>query len=435
MVSAASSGKPVSGAVARLFLGVLAFKVILLFIVMPKISGLSGSAYAMDRFSDGYDMLASSLAQGYGYRFYPDTSLTLMREPGYPLFMAALFWVFGYGLTVVKLANLLLSCIGAYLVMLLSRRVGRGRYRYAEVIAPCLFLLHPGLIIAESRGGYEVMFVMFLLLFLWFLYRALDSGHVHLYIVSGLVLGAAMLVKSTVMFLPVFFLAYLLIFERARVRPLAALRNIALMGVAMALVMSPWVIRNYEVSGKFVPTASVFGVAAFTGSHICKNLAWDKRMQAIDTEAAHILTDRAKAEGYHFKGDYYRYFYSVDEELDFNSRIWKEVRDEYINSPLLFVNCATQNVFKFWFAGKSWTATGLNVILQLPYIALAVAGAVMAYRKGDGRDVGPLVLIILYYMAVHVAVHAQARYSVPVIPLVSILAALPLAALLRRKYI
>lgn len=430
-----TASKPVSKPILSVFVVIVVIKALLLLVILPKIAGISGSTYGLNNFSDEYDKLAWSLVQGQGYRFFPDTSLTLMREPGYPLFMAVLFWLFGYGLTVVKVANLLLSCVGAYLVMRISQRVCRGRYRYADVIAPCLFLLHPGLIISESRGGYEVLFIVLLLLFLWSLYRALDSGSALAYLVSGLVLGAAMLVKSTLMFLPAFILGYLLIFERARASTLSAFKNTILMLVAMAFVMSPWVMRNYEVSGQFVPTASVFGVAAFTGSHICKNLTLDKRMQAIDTEAAYILTDRAKAEGYHFKGDYYRYFYSVDEELEFNSKIWKEVRDEYLHSPLLFAKCATQNVFKFWFAGKSWMATGLNVVLQVPYVALALAGALMAYRKGGGRDVGPLVLVVLYYMAVHVAVHAQARYSVPVIPVVSILAAIPLAALLRRKYV
>ncbi len=425
----------ISKPILSVFVAIVALKALLLFVILPKIASTSGSTYGLNNFSDEYDKLAWSLVQGHGYRFFPDTSLTLMREPGYPLFMALLFWLFGYGLAVVKVANLLLSCFGAYLVMRISQRVCRGRYRYVDVIAPCLFLLHPGLLIAESRGGYEVLFIVLLLLFLWVLFRALDSGSALAYLASGLVLGTAMLVKSTLMFLPVFILGYLLIFERARTSTLSAIRNIILMLVAMALVMSPWVIRNYEVSGKFVPTASVFGVAAFTGSHICKNLTLDKRMQAVDTEAANMLTDRAKAGGYHFKGDYYRYFYSVGEELEFNSKIWKEVRDDYLHSPLLFAKCATQNVFKFWFAGKSWTATGLNAILQVPYIVLAVAGAVIAYRKGDGRNIGLLVLFILYYMAVHVAVHAQARYSIPVIPVVSILAAIPLAALLRRKYV
>ena len=203
----------------------------------------------------------------------------------------------------------------------------------------------------------------------------------------------------------------------------------------MCMVMSPWVIRNYSVSGRFVPTAGIFGVAAFTGEYICKNLTFNNRMMDVDIMAARALTERAKTDGYRFKGEYYRYFYSATDEVDFNSKIWEEVKKDYVNDPALFMQCATQNVFKFWFAGKSWTATAMNMLVQLPYMILALIGVVVSLRKNEGRVVGPLILFVIYYMAVHVAVHAQARHSIPTIPMLSILAAIPLSSLLRRKYI
>jgi len=39
---------------------------------------------------DNYYSLAKNISHGRGYRFTPDTTLTLMREPGYPYFLAVL---------------------------------------------------------------------------------------------------------------------------------------------------------------------------------------------------------------------------------------------------------------------------------------------------------------------------------------------------------
>jgi hypothetical protein len=80
------------------------------------------------------------------------------------------------------------------------------------------------------------------------------------------------------------------------------------------------------------------------------------------------------------------------------------------------------NLFNFWFAGKTWMSTAMNVVVQLPYLLLAAIGAVRCARNKQFLLIGPLVTFILYVMAVHVPILAQARYSAPLIPFLSILA-------------
>ena len=207
---------PISNSMTRLFFLVVAIKIVLVFVVLPNISGVASSTYGMDRFSDGYNMLAVSLAEGYGYRFFPDTSPTLMREPGYPLFLAMLFSLFGYSIAVVKIANLILSFVAAYIIIIICRYIAPGR-KSVELIAPCLFLLHPGVVIAESRGGVEILLVVFLVLLLVFLYRSIESSKVYNYFISGLILGVSILIKGTLAMFPIFLFGYLLIVERGRI--------------------------------------------------------------------------------------------------------------------------------------------------------------------------------------------------------------------------
>lgn len=406
----------------------LLVKAVLLFIVIPQFATVLTPFYGVS-FADDYDKLAWNIVLGHGYRFFPDTATTLMREPGYPLFLALVFKVFGYGLTVARVANVILAGATAFVLAGVTRRVTLNRS--APAIAALLFLFHPGTLIAESRGGVEILFIFLLVTFIWVLRLALDKQRPLLYAVGGAVLGLTVLVRSTVILFPVFVLAYLL-FRDGRAGAASAVRNVAIMAVAMALVVSPWVVRNYYVAQVYTPTASVKGVAAQTGQYICSNMSFQGGFQKLDIAASEERARLAAAAGYRFKDDYYQYFYTTQDELAFNTLLWDRTVAQYAAAPLLFLKCASSNLFNFWFAGKNWSATGLNVLAQLPYLMLAGLGAYVFARRGGLRRIAPLLLLIAYFLAVYVPIHAQARYSTPLVPFISVLAAVALATWLHR---
>jgi 4-hydroxybenzoate polyprenyltransferase len=100
---------------------------------------------------------------------------------------------------------------------------------------------------------------------------------------------------------------------------------------------------------------------------------------------------------------------------------------------MLFARCLGQNVFNFWFAGKTWAATAANAVIQLPYLVFALIGMVYSVKNKERAVVPILILFIGYVMAVHLPILAQARYSMPLLPLVSILATVGLVAVRKRS--
>jgi 4-amino-4-deoxy-L-arabinose transferase-like glycosyltransferase len=393
----------------------------LLFVVVPQVSKRAMVFYNQDRFADGYDQLADNLVRGNGYRFYPDTAQTMMREPGYPVFLAGLQFVFGSSFTAVKLANLCLALATAWLMTRLAARISRNWI--LRIVPPLLFLFHPATLIAESRGGVETLFTFLTVLFLLALYAAMENDVWQYYVLTGAVLGVTVLVRSTPMVFPLFLLGYLLLFERRRQRPLALCRNVAIMAIAMFLALSPWIVRNYGLTRRFVPTASVLGVSAHAGQYICAHRSEDKPWFLLDHEATEERTQLARQLGYHFRDDspYYQSFYTPAEELNFSSYLARRVFAAYAGNPVLCVKCMSLNLFNFWFTGKTSSATAMNIVVQLPYLLLAIAGVVRCVKVRRFAAVGPLVLFMCYVVAVHVPILAQARYSVPLIPLLSIL--------------
>lgn len=401
---------------------------IILFLLIPQASPHMRGLYSENQYADGYDQLAANLAAGNGYRFYPDTAQTLMREPGYPLLLAGIYKLFGSNFEIVKLLNMLLALGVAYLMTLIARRVSTNTLLIFG--SPLLFLFHPATLIAESRGGVEVLFAFMLALYILTVYRAGDTNRGGDYALSGAVLGATVLVRSTPILFPLVLFGYFLLVGRRNKELLVLIGNFAVLILTMCLVISPWVIRNYWLTKKFVPTASVLGVAAQTGLYF--SMHQEVGNVQVDWQAAMERNRLAQELGYPMKVGYYQYFYSAADELAFSQYLFRRVVNQYEASPLLFVKTVGLNLVKFWCGGKTAKSVVMNAIVQFPFLALAIAAVVLCLNGGRARIVAPLVLLCVYIVGVSIPVLAQARYGAPLIPFMSILVVIPLLALKQR---
>ena len=381
---------------------------------------------------DNYYSLAKNISHGRGYRFTPDTTLTLMREPGYPYFLAVLVHEFDDYHRAAAIANLLLTSLAALLIFKLSRLL--TSIAWVAVVAPVLYMLHPGVIVAELRTGVEVPFTFLALIFLILLRYAVFSNSWAAYVKAGIALGVTAYVRSTALLFPTFLIAYGLLCHRDWRSVLLYAWRAALVLACALLVLSPWIVRNYMLVGKFVPTASVQGVAMQAGNYLCVHADGKKEFVDLDFEAAEARKKLATEQGYRFQGDYYQLFYDPHDEVKFNSFLGAQVVQQYIQSPATFVKCASENVFNFWFQGKNRSTTMANIAIQSFYLVLALAGIFLGFREMNKPTLWLLLLFVVYTMGVYVPIHAQARYSIPIMPILSILAAISLCKFLGRVF-
>ena len=186
-----------------------------------------------------------------------------------------------------------------------------------------LFVFNPAIILAESRGGPEVFQAFAVSLFLWLLYRALARDRIRDHLLAGLALGLVTLVKPTTLFFPLAWAAYLLVAE-SRKRRRQLVRALVL-GCGVAALMAPWVIRNYAVSGSFVPTMTIAGMSANQGLHITRRAdllrpwAPGNATGGGMNGGAYEMVDLAREQGIPFKGNYFINFYSSRDEVVFNN--------------------------------------------------------------------------------------------------------------------
>ncbi len=109
----------------------------MLMFVLPTIQEGSSQLYSIG-FADDYDLLAINIANGNGYRFFPDMALTMMREPGYPLVLSAVFFVFGHSLPAARFVNALFALASAIVLAVIAAKL--SQQRSVVLGAPLLFL-------------------------------------------------------------------------------------------------------------------------------------------------------------------------------------------------------------------------------------------------------------------------------------------------------
>lgn len=370
-------------------------------------------------FADGYDLIANNLAQGDGYRFDASASETMMREPGYPLFLAGAFKLGGYNITTARWANWLLTIGIAFLMMRLSQIVTNDRT--VSLIAVLLFLFFPSTLIAEARGGVEILFILVVMVFMLALHHAVAKGDWWRYLIAGLALGVVVQVRSTPLVFPFFLLLYLLFFTRGITARLKAVAHVALIVVGMIIVMVPWLVRNYGLVHHLVPTATVQGVALQEGQYTCQNLTFDTNFYALQKQAGLRRAAIASELGLPFVGAYYyQVFFDPHDEWTFNQVLFQRGKNQYLDHPAFLASCTCKNLFNFWFLGKTWHATWLNMLVQTPLLVLAVIGLFLLRRRGQLLEMGIILTFIFSIIAVDLPIIAHARHSVPLVPFLAI---------------
>jgi hypothetical protein len=174
---------------------------------------------------------------------------------------------------------------------------------------------------------------------------------------------------------------------------------------------------------------TVVGMSARQGLEICKNADLLKPWAEGNytgrgmNAGAYAGLEEAERLGYEFRGGYFVFFYASRDEVEFNAHLLHQVAEEYKRSPLLLLKCLWVNLFNFWFAGVTILATLFNLIIQAPLMILAALGAARLLKSAHSRLAALLILFIAYYAAVHLPILAIARHSLPLIPLLAVLAA------------
>lgn len=207
-----------------------------------------------------YHDRAIDLIEGRGYS--EDGIPTAYWPVGWPAVAALLYKIFGAHISVLQTANLLFASASFFLALALGRAMFTSEV--AARIGVLLLTVYPNNIAYVSLTATETFYTFLLLLGTWLFItrRTLPTA-----ILCGLVFGYATLTKPQTLFMPAILVAISFLFEAGYRLKLKTLAHGAVVSLAMAVVISPWIYRNYLVFGEPVFISTNSGWALYVGNN------------------------------------------------------------------------------------------------------------------------------------------------------------------------
>lgn len=355
-----------------------------------------------------YNRHAISIARGDGFALSYGRE-TAFRPPAYPIFLAAVYWIFGPSLEWARLANALVGTGIVALIGVISWQVWDRR---VALIAMALAAVYVPLILVGQSVMSEPLFVLCML-------GAIAAALRGWALAAGVLMGLAILGRANALIL---------------LLPLAwaiwnGPRPALIMILAAALTVIPWTIRNSVVLDHFVPVSTQLG-SALAGTYN------SEAMNNNENPAAWMSLKRVD--------DYRPIFNQVRETNE--AVLEKQLRSaslEYIKdhpgSPLKVAYWTTRRMLDLggwdWAihtagtvsAGKRAGAAG--ILCFWLFAILAIAGA--CTKRAREAPLWLWAVPVLMYLGVVFLVVETPRYRMAIDPFVIMLAALALNALAR----
>jgi 4-amino-4-deoxy-L-arabinose transferase-like glycosyltransferase len=310
-----------------------------------------------------YDALARSVASGKGYSFN-GVAPTAFRAPGFPLFLAAVYALFGPDLTVPYIVFALCGALGVVATYLLARELIAERpAQWAAVFAA----LYPPDIYDTSFFYSEVLFVPCLGFGLWLVARAVRTQSLAAVAGAGLLLGSAALTRSFgVLFLPIFGLYLCFAWQRGW-------RAAVVFGIAFVAAIAPWTIRNYSAFGRPVLIATNGG-STFYGAN--NDLVAGTPREFGSWVSTTRLPGRDLID-------------AQPDEVSHDKMEWQLGIEWVKRNPHKFIALAPAKVARFWLPFIQYPSFKVypiaNLGLMTPLVALILLGVFRTLKRRDGR--------------------------------------------------
>ncbi len=200
-------------------------------------------------FADDYEVLALSLLDRGEYANLPGIP-SLSQSPGYPLWIAFVYAMFGKSRFVLLVFNAFLSVVTNVLIFLIARRLFSLRTAMLSLLAATAYPFAIYYCGYSCRETFMICVFTLLMFFLTGLYRELKSSCAA---VSGILAALLALTNPSCMFFAA--AAPFGLFLKYGFRPLRRTAfPVCLYLIMFLTAYSPWVIRNYSVFGRLLLT-------------------------------------------------------------------------------------------------------------------------------------------------------------------------------------
>jgi 4-amino-4-deoxy-L-arabinose transferase-like glycosyltransferase len=370
--------------------------------------------------SESYWQLGRAIARQEPYAYGPD-DLRIFRTPGYPALLAPLFWlcaeppVMWARAVSAILSTAAVAAVAALGWLLFDRLTG--------LVAAALAALYPEAIALGVFVLSEAPFapLMMLNLVCWIL--AWQRGRHGWSLAAGIAAGLATLMRPSWLLMAPFTAvvpALLIVLLMKRDERATALRRhfeiLAVSLLGLVLTMTPWWIRNYRVSGRFVPTTLQVGASLYDG--LSPTATGGSDMRFVGRFVAEQRAADADAPG--------------NKAGLFEDRLDRRMRDASVQwarqHPRRVLELMVIKLARLWSPlpnADEFQSRWLRLALLCTYTPLMVLALVGLWRnRRRGWPIWLCVLPAIYLTCLHVVFVSSIRYRGPaMLPLIVVAAA------------
>ncbi|MGZ3498949.1 MAG: glycosyltransferase family 39 protein [Vulcanimicrobiaceae bacterium] len=215
-----------------------------------------------------YYARALDIVHGLGYTVHGYE--TAYWPPGWPYFLAGVVWLFGPSVVAAEILQSILNAMTAGIVFLIGRTIfGRA----SGIAGGVAYALLPSAVERSANLASEPLYT-----FLWALATYIWVSHstrkLGWFALSGIVLGAAALVRPSALLFWVILLIYLLTLKSERKHPAQIAAVVAVTAFSTILVVAPWIMRDYRVFGTLVIISNNGGISLYQANNPRTNAAY-----------------------------------------------------------------------------------------------------------------------------------------------------------------
>lgn len=186
------------------------------------------------------------------------------RPPGYPYFLALVYWIFDGSYLAPRVIHNILGLIHIGLIYVLSKKIF-----HTSISALCSSLLvatYWAFIYYEGEVNDPALFVFIVPLIIFSLYYAEKKDSILLIFLTGMLIGIYAIMRPNILIYPPFIFAWLLYKKLLKKNVKAFVVLIIFFIIGTTSIIAPVTIRNYLVSGEFVPISTYFGENLLIGN-------------------------------------------------------------------------------------------------------------------------------------------------------------------------
>lgn len=367
------------------------------------------------------DAVGWNLAQGHGFTASQAEPYVpgIFRTPGYPTFLAVVYYLFGHSHQAAYVAQALLDAVSSVLITLIGLRLLPSR---VALIGGCLYALYPysayfcGVLSQDTLLTFSVLTALYLTTRIDLLLPSRWR-----WLVIGFTIGIAALVKS-ILILYLFVPALLVLFAVQGLR--LKIGALAMLGLGVAVVISPWAGRNYVQFQSFPPLA----VGGMGSDLILIVRELDDGEEAVVNQ---IVPPRYDQEG---ESDYSAKFTDgaplIEEEKEDAENAFREIMQR--KKQYLFL--ILRHIPRLWLTQHTFGHSDLVAIVAtiVSWVYLIPGALGMYALRNHWQRLAPLFGSIILVTLIYAPYMAEARYTLPVRPILMLFVATTIYVAARR---